>query len=113
MRNSDTPAMPLCTGTESGAFNGQTYTKYFIDSEGLTKREMFCLEMGVPETGDPELDSIIAKGAKQKAAMQLAASMLGGIVSNSDILARTTASECADTAVKYADALLKRLDKCD
>lgn len=31
-------------------------------SDGMTKREFFCLMMGVPHTGDEELDAIIKIG---------------------------------------------------
>ena len=33
---------------------------------GLSKREMFCLHMGVAETGNDELDENIRKGNQQK-----------------------------------------------
>lgn len=33
---------------------------------GLSKKEHFCLAMGVPETGDPELDDIIRKGEMKR-----------------------------------------------
>lgn len=45
MKNADMPAMPVCSGSESetGVYNGVSYTKNFLDSAGLTKREMFAM----------------------------------------------------------------------
>ena len=43
MKNADMPAMPVCSGSETGVYNGVSYTKNFLDSAGLTKREMFAM----------------------------------------------------------------------
>ena len=61
MSNADEPAMAI----EFSGF-GQCQPEAFL---GLTKRAQFCLTMGVAETGDAELDAIITKGIRQKAAM--------------------------------------------
>lgn len=37
--NKDMPAMPVCSGSETSEYNGTSYTKNFLDSNGLTKRE--------------------------------------------------------------------------
>lgn len=64
MKNSEQPAQPATlTGTR-----GKFRTSQTESFGGLTKREYFCLHMGVPETGDPELDEIINKGNKLKTA---------------------------------------------
>jgi hypothetical protein len=61
IKNADMPAMPAEP-------MGHTGPPYYTDipSNGLTKREQFCLTMGVPETGDPDLDTIIVKGNRTK-----------------------------------------------
>ena len=59
-KNGDMPAMP----------------DEFTGSSGLTKREMFCLHMGVAETGDAELDAIINKGNRQKVIAQIMCGLL-------------------------------------
>lgn len=64
-KNADMPAMPLPLGDETAAGH-----------DGLTKREMFCLHMGVAETGDAELDEIIRKGNRQKIAAQIMCGLL-------------------------------------
>lgn len=96
MSNADTPVMPV---------NAESYTDnggFSVDSFGLTKREQFCLQMGVPETGDPDLDDIIRKGeCKRIAAM----SMQGICASGPAISNQLIASE----AVALADLLLKGL----
>ena len=55
MNNAESPAVPV---KDESDLYGQHY--------GLTKREHFCLHMGVPETGDEELDDIIRKGNELK-----------------------------------------------
>ena len=60
IKNADMPAMPLPMGSETST-----------GCKGLTKREMFCLHMGVPETGDAELDEIICKGNRKNTLMQI------------------------------------------
>jgi hypothetical protein len=61
IKNADTPAMPAKSISNTGH-------PYFteIPSNGLTKREQFCLTMGVPETGDTDLDTIIVKGNRTR-----------------------------------------------
>lgn len=41
----------------------------------MTKREMFCLTMMVPRTGDDELDEIIDRGRLQKVASETMAAL--------------------------------------
>lgn len=84
MKNADMPAMSLYTGTESGTCNGQTYTKHFIDGEGLTKREMFAMH-----------------------AMQGLLAANSGWENSSPM----TNSEIAQEAVDLADDLLEVLEK--
>ena len=63
MNNSDMPAKPLPNGADNRPY-------FLLEGEGfrdghaigLTKREYACIHCGVPETGDPDLDAIIAKG---------------------------------------------------
>lgn len=47
------------------------FTAGFEPAPGLSKKELFCLHMGVAQTGDKELDAIIKKGNEQKAAMMV------------------------------------------
>jgi len=101
MNNADMPAMPQdyttwCEGIGNCPTAGA----------GLTKREQFCLQMGVPETGDPELDDIIRKGNKQK----LTAMAMQGFIS-AGVNGMPNSAEIALLATSYADALLKELNK--
>ena len=70
---------------------------------GLTKREKFCLQMGVPETGDPELDDIIRKGNKQKASIAIMKGLFSG-----DFM---DIRDMADHARSLANELLKEINK--
>jgi uncharacterized protein YecA (UPF0149 family) len=58
--NKDMPAMP------SGVLRDVHNAGQEPLNTGLTKREQFCLTMGVAETGDEGLDAIIRKGNEQK-----------------------------------------------
>ncbi len=53
INNADSPANPTL------AYTPAAY-------EGLSKRELFCLHNGVPDTGDEELDQIIREGNIRK-----------------------------------------------
>jgi len=98
-KNANFLAMPF---QEVKGITGGMITSY-NNHKGLTKLELFCLHHGVPETGDPDLDSIIRKGNHQKAAMMA----MQGILNNGVY----TFADCAVDAVKYADALLAELEK--
>ncbi len=102
MKNADMPAMPMADRMipEEGA------AIEVVGYYGLTKREQFCLKMGVPETGDKELDDIIRKGNKQK----FTAMAMQGLLSSGYNL-RALKEDVVEKSIEYADALLKELDK--
>lgn len=56
MSNIDEPAGPIPGGNDN----------FGIPILGLTKREYACIHCGVPNTGDRELDAIIAEGNRIK-----------------------------------------------
>jgi len=98
MNNADTPAMPQDYTTWcEGIGNCPT------EGAGLTKREQFCLQMGVPETGDPELDDIIRKGNEQKASIAIMKGLFSG-----DFM---DIRDMADHARSLANELLKEINK--
>ena len=101
VKNVDLPAMPFEAVT--GRVNGNTTA--WINHTGLTKRETFCLHMGVAETGDADLDAIIRKGNQQKMAIHIAS----GILNGSEF--HESGSELASKAVRTADALLAELER--
>jgi hypothetical protein len=109
MNNADMPAMPL-TGDAYQDFaaydESSNSSSYNPECQGLTKREQFCLQMGVPETGDSVLDDIIRKGERKR----IAAIAMQGLITlkGSDCMDKdTTAKQC----VSMAGALLKELEK--
>lgn len=104
--NGDLPAAPLLLDTKPTLSGGTTADDYF---EGLTKREMFCLHMGVAETGDAELDAIICKGNRQKIAMQICNGFISGDFDIASHKYRFT--ELAIESVATADALLAELER--
>ena len=74
---------------------------------GLTKREYTCIELGIPETGDPVLDDLIRKAERKKIAAQTMQGLLAG---KDEAWSRVTRDEYANQSVKYADALLNQLE---
>lgn len=104
-KNANLPAMPVEAAQlyESRCDNGS----WELASLGLTKLELFCLHHGVPETGDPDLDSIIRKGNHKKAAMMAMQGLCANSIAGSHHLPENIAME----AVAAADALLAELEK--
>ena len=104
IKNADMPAMPITD--ESGMpFNGLPVE---LSTVGITKRETFCLHMGIAETGDSELDAIIRKGNRKKMATQAMQGLLAGrFIDNSGHVM----SEIPCRAAKIADALLAELER--
>lgn len=95
MNNADTSAMPNITPDMK-----------VIGGTGLTKREYFCLKMGVTETGDEELDAIIKKGVRQKIA---GLALQGYIAAGGNGM--PVYNLLAEFSDKATDALLKELEK--
>ncbi|HDI3147851.1 TPA: hypothetical protein PMB01_001674 [Vibrio cholerae] len=106
MKNSDMPAMPV----EGEFWVDSTNTKLGTENyHGLTKREMFCLHLGVPETGDPELDEIIKKGNR----MKIAANAIGGIMANGCLVKAYTYdnAKIASYALLNANAVINAIEE--
>ena len=99
-KNGDMPAMPF----EEVRSRFQGLPDKWANHVGLTKREMFCLHMGVAETGDANLDAIIRKGNRQKMAM---AAMQGVLSPYTPI----SPSELVNCAIINTDALLAELER--
>lgn len=113
MKNKDMPAMPLDSGSiqYSHEFGWER-----VGDTGITKREQFCLTMGVADTGDEELDAIIRKGNEQKFAGLAMQGMLAspyasefGREINDD--SYDMPNGLTNNAARYAQALLAQLDK--
>ena len=97
--NADEPASP-----QAGVINdqGQMVTASDWSGEvGLTKREQFCLTMGVAETGDEELDAIIRKGNKQKMINMFMQSKINAGIGND--LALTHSINAAKNLLKHLE----------
>ena len=102
IKNGDMPAMPF----EEVKTRYQGLPDEWANHQGLTKREMFCLYMGVAETGDAELDEIIRKGNRQK----MAVSAMHGILSSLTAEDSVSKRELAGCSIADADALLAELE---
>lgn len=91
-KNSDMSAMP--TQANGGDMFG-----------GLTKRELFCLHMGVADTGDKILDAIIHRGNYQQDAVKMMAATITGTDN-------PNAEKCAEMAVIAADEIRALVRAC-
>ena len=103
--NANLPAMPV-EFNGFGLYEPAAFT-------GLTKLELFCLHHGVPETGDPDLDSIIRKGNHQKAAMMAMQALIQVYWGDLDDYDSASALlKClAESSDEHATALFYQLDK--
>jgi len=105
--NKDMPAMPTEVMDKKRGSSGVVESFTRIDG-GLTKREQFCLTMGVADTGDEELDAIIRKGNEQK----FAGLAMSGLATHDRFGVKET-SIMAQWAVECAEALLAQLEDKD
>lgn len=101
VKNSDSPANPLVYADLSANGGREIY----CSDVGLTKREMFCLHHGVADTGDAELDAIITKGNKQKAAIAAMQGLLVNAGRNGLTIegSHTQAAFCAESLINLID----------
>ena len=99
IKNADIPAMP-----QDDAIWCQRIGECPTLAIGLTKRETFCLHMGVAETGDAELDAIIHRGNRQKMAMHI----MTGLCSKYRVAFDT---DTVQDAIRMADFLLAELER--
>ena len=105
MNNADMPITPTIVDTQDST--SENSGGRYVTSNGLTKREKFCLTMGVAETGDEELDAIIRKGNEK----ELAGLAMQGFCSKCsapDTL--STVNKVAAVSIEMAQALLQQLE---
>lgn len=77
--------------------------------DGLTKQEYTCIKLGIPETGDSELDDLIRKSERKR----LSGLAMQGLLSANAMYNGKTDERpllCQD-AIAHADELLKQLEK--
>jgi hypothetical protein len=99
MKNADTSAFFL---PETEQHYGQA---------GLTKREKFCLQMGVPKTGDSELDEIISEGNRIKLTGLAMQGLLASTLCTASCTPQFWMKDTIESSVEFADALLAEIDK--
>lgn len=66
-KNADMPAGAQGVGV--GPSGDVSRSRDYYGDDGLSKREYACIHCGVPATGDPDLDAIIAEGNRIQKAM--------------------------------------------
>lgn len=100
MKNLETPSQPI---SEEETDRVDMGVKIFT---GFTKREQACITLGIPESGDPELDALILKSERKR----IASGILSGVLSNHR--ADTHSKEAlVEKAIYCADTLLEELSK--
>lgn len=108
MKNLDQPANPTdfhpqdceAIGIDSNAFALCEFNR------GLSKRERACIDLRIPESGDPELDALIEKARRQEMASKAVQGLLarhGDDDYSHDQLARYS--------VERAYALIEQLER--
>ncbi len=107
MKNADVPAMP-----QEGDLFCERIGNCPTLGTGLTKREQACITLGIPETGDPDLDALILRSERKR----IAAMAMQGMLSNKYVSEFNGGDAGQDyklcqNAVGYADALLGELSK--
>lgn len=77
--------------------------------DGLTKQEYTCIKLGIPETGDSELDDLIRKSERKR----LSGLAMQGVLSHNHPANPTPnqPEEIVKYAIGLADELLKQLEK--
>ncbi len=110
MNNLDKPANPISEEeTDRIIDRVEIYT-------GLTKRESACIQLGIPESGDPELDALIRKSNRQKAAVAAMEGMLANpdttkyyvdLSEDPKVITRAISID----AVQFAESLYNELEK--
>lgn len=102
MENSNTSAFPV-------------EHLHAFDSSGLTKREYACIKLGIPETGDEELDELIRKSEHKR----IAIAAMNGLLANNiyhnprEKQQMISVPALAQAATSYADAILSELSKTE
>ncbi len=100
------PAYPVeCQWSEHGLVAGAQTGGSRGWAIGITKRELACIELRIPATGDAELDALIARAQRR----DMAAMVMQGFAADPNVDAG--AEFVADPAAKWADALIAELEK--
>jgi hypothetical protein len=110
--NKDMPAMPLSVDMDESIDAAGKENEYRYRT-GLTKREHFCLKMGVANTGDEELDAIIRKVVEQKfAGLAMQGLLANPVMGDSDLHSnhRDWVEDMTSTSIEFAKALLSQLE---
>ena len=100
MDNKDKNAFPL---PDLDEMHPRTAEQFVSARGGMTKLEYACITLGVPQTGDPDLDAVIREGERRR----VAAMMLNGILCSP---ATNDGDVLADGALYALDALIAALD---
>lgn len=102
MKNSDKPINPIFDSHGLPLDDNQIF-KY--KANGLTKREYACIKLGIPESGDEEIDDLIKKSERKR----IAGLAMQAMVTRDDICSGFSL-DMAKQCIYIADELLKQLE---
>ena len=105
------PVVGRCSECDGKAFTDEGYCRHcdgigHLHEGGLTKRERACIDLRIPESGNAELDVLIAKAQRRDTA---AMAMQGYNANASE--SQMPSSRTAELSIQDADALLAELAK--
>ena len=87
---------------------GSEFDPINLQQLGITKREYACIHLGIPESGDAELDALIRKAERKK----IAAMVLQGIAANYQYNPMNVKhfKKATEDAINQAEALISELE---
>lgn len=97
MENGKQPAYPVPHENDDQSIQYNVYT-------GLTKQEYACIKLGIPESGDQDIDALIRKSNRMRIAEKSMEGLLGNHYDNSRTIKATI-----NISIQLADELLKEL----
>jgi hypothetical protein len=114
MKNAEQPIYPQNENwqndMEKHLSNVGRYGKPSMVGIGLTKREQACIQLGIPKTGDSELDEIIMLAERKKMAAMAMQGLLSVYDAGNQIVPNTqTVKYMALLSITAADELLFQL----
>ena len=85
---------------------GSEFDPINLQHLGITKREYACIHLGIPESGDAELDALIRKAERKKIAVMV----LQGLIARNDEGVGDLLMDAPFYAIDIACALLSELE---
>ena len=86
---------------------GSEFDPINLQHLGITKREYACIHLGIPKSGDAELDALIRKAEMKKIAVMV----LQGLIARNDEGVGDLLMDATFYAIDIAEALISELER--